>query len=143
MAKNSWPSGVTSWDDTVKFAQLVFSTQIRVGDYSDRLPHPSHKSFFPTCQVRVVRFYVSLLRLTSASASSSSSSFVSFVVVLSALCRTSTATLCARSSSSCCQPPAGPQPRLFAHCVCPELPRSQFFFCKKTTNQNLVWQLCF
>ena len=25
----------------------------------------------------------------------------------------------------------------------PELPRSQFFFFKKTTNQNLVWQLCF
>ena len=45
MAKNSWPSGVTSWDDTVKFAELVFGKGIAIANYSDRLPHPSQKSF--------------------------------------------------------------------------------------------------
>ena len=35
MAKDSWPNGVTSWDDTVKFAQLVFGEKVSVADYSD------------------------------------------------------------------------------------------------------------
>ena len=45
MAKHSWPYGVTSWNDTVKFAQLVFGTHVNFEDYSQRLPHPSNKSF--------------------------------------------------------------------------------------------------
>ena len=45
MAKDSWPNGVTSWDDTVKFAQLVFGEKVSVADYSDRLPCPSERSF--------------------------------------------------------------------------------------------------
>ena len=45
MAKHSWPNGVTSWKDTVKFAQLVFGTDVHVEDYSQRLPHLSDKSF--------------------------------------------------------------------------------------------------
>ena len=45
MAKDSWPNGVTSWDDTVKFTQLVFGTDVNYEDYGERLPHPSKKSF--------------------------------------------------------------------------------------------------
>ena len=45
MAKHSWPNGVTSWDDTVKFAQLVFGQNVSVENYSHRLPHASKKSF--------------------------------------------------------------------------------------------------
>ena len=45
MTKRSWPFGVTSWEDTVKFAQLVFGANIAVENYSDRLPHFSQKSF--------------------------------------------------------------------------------------------------
>ena len=45
MAKDSWPNGVTSWDDTVKFAQLVFGEKVSVEDYSDQLPRPSKRSF--------------------------------------------------------------------------------------------------
>ena len=45
MAKDSWPNGVTSWDDTVKFARLVFGEKVSVEDYSHRLPHASNKSF--------------------------------------------------------------------------------------------------
>ena len=45
MAKDSWPNGVTSWDDTVKFAQLVFGEKVSVADYSNRLPRPSERSF--------------------------------------------------------------------------------------------------
>ena len=45
MAKDSWPNGVTSWDDTVKFAQFVFGEKVFVEDYSHRLPHPSKRSF--------------------------------------------------------------------------------------------------
>ena len=45
MAKESWPNGVTSWDDTVKFARLVFGEKVSVEDYSDRLPRPSERSF--------------------------------------------------------------------------------------------------
>ena len=45
MAKHSWPNGVTSWDDTVKFAQFVFGEKVSVEDYSHRLPHPSKRSF--------------------------------------------------------------------------------------------------
>ena len=45
MVQDSWPDGVTSWDDTVKFAQLVFGTDIAIENYSDRLPHSTEKSF--------------------------------------------------------------------------------------------------
>ena len=45
MAKDSWPNGVTSWDDTVKFARLVFGEKVSVEDYSHRLPRPSKRSF--------------------------------------------------------------------------------------------------
>ena len=45
MAKDSWPNGVTSWNDTVKFAQLVFGKDVHFEDYSQRLPQPSNKSF--------------------------------------------------------------------------------------------------
>lgn len=45
MAKDSWPNGVTSWNDTVKFAQLVFGKDVKCENYSERLPHPSNKSF--------------------------------------------------------------------------------------------------
>ena len=39
MAVDSWPNGVTSWEDTVKFAELVFGKDIAVENYSHRLPH--------------------------------------------------------------------------------------------------------
>ena len=45
MALRSWPFGVTSWDDTVKFAQLLFGVDVAVQDYGHRLPHSSNKSF--------------------------------------------------------------------------------------------------
>eukprot|EP00434_Breviolum_minutum_P031713 symbB.v1.2.028046.t1/scaffold2930.1/size66988/3 len=45
MAKDSWPNGVTSWDDTVKFARFVFGEKVSVEDYSHRLPRPSKRSF--------------------------------------------------------------------------------------------------
>jgi len=45
MAKRSWPYGVTCWEDTVLFAQLVFGHDVPFLNYSDRLPHPSDKSF--------------------------------------------------------------------------------------------------
>ena len=45
MAKQSWPFAVTSWKDTVKFAQLLFGVDVRYENYEDRLPHPSDKSF--------------------------------------------------------------------------------------------------
>ena len=45
MAKRSWPSGVTCWEDTVLFAELVFGQDVPFWNYSDRLPHPSDKSF--------------------------------------------------------------------------------------------------
>ena len=45
MAQDSWPDGVTSWDDTVKFAQLVFGKNVSVENYCDRLPHETDKSF--------------------------------------------------------------------------------------------------
>ena len=45
MVKHSWPNGVTSWNDTVKFAQLVFGTNVPMENYWHRLPHASSKSF--------------------------------------------------------------------------------------------------
>ena len=45
MEKHSWPNGVTSWNDTVKFAQLVFGTNVPMENYWHRLPHASSKSF--------------------------------------------------------------------------------------------------
>ena len=45
MAKRSWPFGVTSWDDTVKFAQLLFGVDVVYENYAERLPHRSDKSF--------------------------------------------------------------------------------------------------
>ena len=45
MAKRSWPFGVTSWDDTVKFAQLLFGVDAAFENYAERLPHRSNKSF--------------------------------------------------------------------------------------------------
>eukprot|EP00435_Cladocopium_sp_Y103_P076065 s23_g75.t1 len=45
MAKHSWPAAVTSCEDTVKFAQLLFGTGVRVENYGDRLPHESTESF--------------------------------------------------------------------------------------------------
>ena len=41
MAKRSWPFGVTSWDDTVKFAQLLFAVDVAFENYAERLPHRS------------------------------------------------------------------------------------------------------
>ena len=45
MVKNSWPTGVTSWADTVKFAQLLFGSDVQFENYSHRLPHNSNESF--------------------------------------------------------------------------------------------------
>ena len=45
MAKRSWPFAVTSWDDTVKFAQLLFGVDVVYENYAERLPHRSNKSF--------------------------------------------------------------------------------------------------
>ena len=45
MAKRSWPFAVTSWDDTLKFAQLVFGTDVAFENYGERLPRRSDKSF--------------------------------------------------------------------------------------------------
>ena len=45
MAKRSWPFGVTSWDDTVKFAQLLFGLDVPFENYAERLPHRSDRSF--------------------------------------------------------------------------------------------------
>ena len=45
MAKHSWPTAVTSWEDIVKFAQLLFGTDVRYENYSDRLPVSSNESF--------------------------------------------------------------------------------------------------
>ena len=81
-----------------------------------------HEVFFPTCQVRVVRFYVSCLLLLSSPLLSSSPLLVSSPLLLSsppAPCRTSTTTIHAQ----CALPdlnhdhhrpvsPAGPQPRV-------------------------------
>lgn len=51
MVKHSWPTAVTSWEDTVKFAQLVFGTDVRVQNYCDRLPHGSKQSFLLVVKV--------------------------------------------------------------------------------------------
>ena len=45
MAKRSWPFAVTSWDDTVKSAQLVFGLDVSFENYAERFPHRSEKSF--------------------------------------------------------------------------------------------------
>jgi len=45
MVKNSWPTGVTSWSDTVQFAQLLFGRDVQCQNYSHRLPHNSNESF--------------------------------------------------------------------------------------------------
>ena len=45
MVKNSWPTGVTSWTDTVKFAQLLFGSDVQFENYSHLLPHNSTESF--------------------------------------------------------------------------------------------------
>ena len=45
MVKNSWPTGVTSWADTVKFAQLLLGSDVHFENYSHRLPHNSNESF--------------------------------------------------------------------------------------------------
>ena len=45
MANRSWPFGVTSWDDTVKFAQLLFGVDVVYENYAERLPHRTDKSF--------------------------------------------------------------------------------------------------
>ena len=42
MAKHSWPTAVTSWEDTVKFAQLLFGIDVR---HENRLPVSSNASF--------------------------------------------------------------------------------------------------
>jgi hypothetical protein len=47
MVKNSWPTGATSWSDTVKFAQLLFGCDVEFENYSHRLPHNSDESFLP------------------------------------------------------------------------------------------------
>ena len=41
MAKRSWPFGVTSWDDTVKFAQLLFAVDVAFENYAEKLSHRS------------------------------------------------------------------------------------------------------
>ena len=45
MAKRSWPCGVACWEDTIKFAQLVFGLDVPLLNSSDRLPYSSDKSF--------------------------------------------------------------------------------------------------
>ena len=45
MVKHSWPHAVTSWEDIVKFAQLLFGKDVRVENYSSRLPTSSQESF--------------------------------------------------------------------------------------------------
>ena len=45
MVKNLWPFAVTSWADTVKFAQLLFGVDVLYENYAERLPHRSEKSF--------------------------------------------------------------------------------------------------
>ena len=45
MVKHSWPFAVTSWEDTVKFAQLLFGKDVRLENYSSRLPFASEESF--------------------------------------------------------------------------------------------------
>lgn len=45
MVKHSWPQGVTSWEDTVKFAQLLFGRDVNIENYSRRLPFQSDESF--------------------------------------------------------------------------------------------------
>ena len=49
MAKRSWPFGVTSWDDTVKFARLLFGADVAFENYAERMPHRSDKSFLLCC----------------------------------------------------------------------------------------------
>ena len=43
--QRSWPCGVACWEDTIKFAQLVFGLDVPLLNSSDRLPHSSDKSF--------------------------------------------------------------------------------------------------
>ena len=45
MTKHSWPTAVTSWEDMLKFAQLLFGTDLRYQSYSDRVPVSSNESF--------------------------------------------------------------------------------------------------
>ena len=45
MAKHSWPYAVTSWEDTVKFAQLLFGERVAFQNYLQRLPKQSQSSF--------------------------------------------------------------------------------------------------
>ena len=45
MPKHSSRAAVTSWEDTVKFAQLLLGTDARVENYADRLPRSSTNSF--------------------------------------------------------------------------------------------------
>lgn len=45
MPKHSWPAAVTSWEDTVKFAQLLLGMDARLENYADRLPRSSTNSF--------------------------------------------------------------------------------------------------
>lgn len=45
MANHSWPTAVTSWEDTVKFAQLLFGRGVRFVNYGDRVLHASTESF--------------------------------------------------------------------------------------------------
>ena len=42
---SSWPNGVISWKDTLKFAQLIFGTDVVFENYCHRLPKQSEKSF--------------------------------------------------------------------------------------------------
>ena len=44
MVKHSWPFAVTSWDDTVKIAQLLLGTDVRIKMYASRLPEASEES---------------------------------------------------------------------------------------------------
>ena len=45
MAKRSWLFAATNWDDTVKFAQLLFGVDVVHENYAEKLPHSSDKSF--------------------------------------------------------------------------------------------------
>ncbi len=42
---SSWPTGVTSWHDTVKIAQLIFGTDVVFQNFSHKLPKYSERSF--------------------------------------------------------------------------------------------------
>ena len=58
--------GKHSWEDTVKFVQLLFGTDVRYENYSDRVPVSSNESFLlfakGACKVSEIKEYEMLKR---------------------------------------------------------------------------------